>query len=132
MAVTKPTSLPIPGPWLDSSTYDNLLALLQERSFLTVYGSYPSLNASDPINTDAISDTNYSLSNSILPLAEIEGKSVVVLMHSYGGILGSGAAKGLGKGQWKEQGKDGGVGLIYISRFVLPDGASVADGQGGK
>ena len=133
MAMTKPTILLIPGAWFHPSTYDNFLALLQERSFPTAYGSYPSLNASDPMNTDAISDTNYVLSHSLLPLVETEGKDVIVLMHSYGGVPGSGAAKGLGKGQRKEQGKKGGVvGLIYISGFVLPEGASVADGQGGQ
>lgn len=54
-------------------------------------------------------------------------------MHSYGGVPGSSAARGLGKVQRVGEGKTGGVvGLIYISGFVLPGGASVADGQGGQ
>ena len=127
--MSKPTILLIFGAWF----YDNFLALLQERSFPTAYSSYPSLNAADPVSTDAISDTNYILNRSLLPLVENEAKDIVILMHSYGGVPGSGAAKGLSKGQRKGQSKKGGVvGLIYISGFVLPDGASVADGQGGK
>ena len=54
-------------------------------------------------------------------------------MHSYGGVPGSSAARGLGKVQRVGEGKKGGVvGLIYVSGFVLPGGASVADGQGGQ
>ena len=46
------------------------------------------------MSIDAISDTNYALNHSLLPLIENEAKDVIILMHSYGGVPGSGAAKG--------------------------------------
>ena len=53
-------------------------------------------------------------------------------MHSYGGIPGSGAATGFGKAARQQQGRKGGVvGLVHSSGFVLSEGLSCADGQGG-
>ena len=60
-----------------------------------------------------------------------EGKDVVIIMHTYGGVLGGAAAKRLSKFTRTHEGRRGDVvGLVHISGFVLPVGASVADGQG--
>ncbi|CAF9935010.1 MAG: hypothetical protein ALECFALPRED_006212 [Alectoria fallacina] len=133
MDATKPTILFIPGAWFHPSTYDSFISHLQKLSFPTVYASYPSLDPSHPATADAANDTETVLKGSLLPLIENEGKDVVVVMHSYGGLPGSSAARGLSKAQRSGEGKKGGVvGLIHISGFVLPGGASVADGQGGE
>lgn len=133
MAATKPTILLIPGAWFHPSTYDAFLSRLQHLSFPTAYASYPSLNPSHPASADAAADTETVLKRSLLPLIETEGRDVVIVMHSYGGVPGSGAARGLSKVQRSGEGKKGGVvGLVHISGFVLPGGASVADGQGGE
>ena len=132
-AATKPTIVLIPGAWFHPSTYDQFISILQRLSYPIVYASYPSLNPSDPATADAAHDTEAVLQNFLLPLVENEGKDVVILMHSYGGVPGSSAARGLAKAQRSKKAKKGGVvGLIYFSGFVLPDGASVADGQGGQ
>lgn len=132
MAVTKPTILFIPGAWCSPSTYDAFLSRLRHLSFPTAYASYPSLNPSHPATADAATDTETVLKRSLLPLIDDEGKDVVIVMHSYGGVPGSSAARGLSKAQRRGEGKPGGVvGLIHVSGFVLPGGASVADGQGG-
>ena len=133
MAATKPTVLLIPGAWFHHSTYDSFISHLQNLSFPTAYTSYPSLNPSDATTADAANDTEFVLKEALLPLIEKDGKDVVIVMHSYGGVPGSSAAKGLSKVTRLEEGKKGGVvGLIHISGFVLPAGASVADGQGGQ
>ncbi|KAL6718755.1 hypothetical protein ACLMJK_002989 [Lecanora helva] len=132
MTLTKPTVVFIPGAWLGQQTYNDFISFLEESSFPTKYISYPSLNPSNNAITDAAADTESILENAFLPLIEAEGKDVVVIMHSYGGVPGSAAAKGLGKHTRSREGKRGGViGLIHISGFVLPQGMSVADGQGG-
>ena len=133
MAATKPTILLIPGAWFHPSTYDVFISHLQRLSFQTAYAPYPSLNPSHPAIANAARDTETVLQESLLALIENEGKDVVIVMHSYGGVPGSSAARGLGKVQRLREGKKGGVvGLVYISGFVLPGGASVADGQGGQ
>lgn len=133
MSATKPTILVLPGAWLNPSTYDAFISRLKHLSFPTAYASYPSLDPSNPATADAANDTVAVLEGSLLPLIADEGKDVVIVMHSYGGVPGSSAARGLSKAQRSQEGKSGGVvGLIHISGFVLPGGASVADGQGGK
>ena len=130
MAAKKPTIVLIPGAWFHPSAYDQFISILQRLSFPTVFASYPSRNPSNPATADAAHDTEAVLQNFLLPLIENEGKDVVILMHSYGGVPGSSAARGLAKDQRSKKAKKGGVvGLIYVSGFVLPDGASVVKGQ---
>lgn len=130
---SKPTILFVPGAWFPQSAYDNFLQVASNAGFPTSYALYPSLDPKDPMHADAATDTSFVLEKSLLPLIEADGKDVVIVMHSYGGIPGSGAAKGYGKAARKLAGRKGGViGLIQISGFVLPEGLSCADGQGGS
>ena len=56
------------------------------------------------------------------------GKDVVVLMHSYGGIPGSAALKGLGKSERNKHGQGRGVlRLIYVCSFALREGETMPD-----
>ena len=58
-----------------------------------------------------------------------EGKYVVLVMHSYGGCVGSCAVEGLGAAQRRAEGRgDGGVVmLLYMTAFVVPLGQSLHD-----
>ena len=133
MAATKPTILLIPAAWSHPSTYDVFISHLQHLSFPTAYAPYPSINPSHPAITDAAHDAETVLQQSLLPLIQNEDKDVIIVMHSYGGVPGSSAARGLSMIQRKKKGEKGGIiGLIYISGIVLPAGASVADGVGGQ
>ena len=129
----KPTVLLVPGAWFPHSAYDTFLRAVSNAGFPTAYASYPSLNPRDPMHADVGADTSFVLENSLLPLVETDEKDVLIVMHSYGGIPGSGAAKELGKATRELTGRKGGViGLVHISGFVLPEGLSCADGQGGS
>ncbi|RFU24005.1 hypothetical protein B7463_g12330, partial [Scytalidium lignicola] len=56
-----------------------------------------------------------------------QGKEVVLVMHSYGGIPGTESAKGLLKKDRAAEQKAGGiVSLVYIASFLLPQGESLA------
>ena len=129
----KPTVLLVPGAWFRSSTYDAFLNLLQQAGFPTAYTSYPSLDPANPAKADCAADSTFVREKALLPLIETDGKDVVLVMHSYGGMPGSVAARGLEKVQRTQERRKGGViGLIFISGFVLSQGLSVADGQGGS
>lgn len=50
-----------------------------------------------------------------------DGKNVILLSHSFGGITASEAVKGLGKEAWEKQGHISCVvKLIYMCAFALP------------
>lgn len=129
----RPTILLIPAAWFPPSAYDAFLHAVRDAGYETECASYPSLNPKDPKHADAATDTLFVIRNYLIPLIEIEQKNVVIVMHSYGGIPGSGAATGFGKAARQHQGRKGGVvGLVHSSGFVLPQGLSCADGQGGS
>ena len=129
----KPTILMIPGAWLSSSTYQPLLDVLEKAGFPTVYSRLTSLNPSDPPTTSIAADAAIIRRDALLPLVEDQGKEVILVMHSYGGLPGGAAAVGLGVRERRREGKKGGVlGLIPITAFIIPEDTSLADGLGGR
>lgn len=62
-----------------------------------------------------------------------EGKKIILVVHSYGGLVGANAVKGLGEKERVAQGKTGGVVLfVYLSAFVAPLGTSINAMLGGN
>lgn len=60
-----------------------------------------------------------------------KGKDVIVVMHSYGGAVGTEAVKDVGKEERQKNGKVGGVvRLIYMTAVVLPVGMSLKSKNG--
>ncbi len=56
------------------------------------------------------------------------GRTVVAIMHSYGGQVGSDALVGMGLESRAKQGLPGGVSrLIYMAPFAVPEGTSMMD-----
>lgn len=62
-----------------------------------------------------------------------EERDIVVVAHSYGGVVASCAVEGLDVPALRRAGKIGGVIMLaYLSAFVLPKGASLMDGLHGQ
>ena len=56
------------------------------------------------------------------------GKTVILAMHSYGGLPGAAAAKGLSQRERSAAGRPGGIiGLVFISAVLAHDGQSLLD-----
>jgi hypothetical protein len=56
------------------------------------------------------------------------GKDVILVMHSYGGVPGSAAAKDLSKEERAKESKPGGiVRLVYLAAFPIEEGVSLDD-----
>lgn len=74
-----------------------------------------------------------SIREKLLSLLETDGKDVIVIAHSYGGVPAAGAAYGSSKATRTKDGKAGGVlGLIYMCAFIVPNVASALEYLGGK
>lgn len=94
--------------------------------------SLPSCDTHAPQTSSCSADAE-AVRKQILNLIDAEGKDVVVLCHSYGGIPAGGAASGLSKRARVKDGKKGGViGLVYMSDFVVPAKSSLLEMMGGK
>jgi len=62
-----------------------------------------------------------------------QGKSIILIAHSYGGFVAGSAVEGLGFTQRLEDGKKGGIiRLIYLAAFATPKGTSLMDTVQGK
>lgn len=108
---------------------------LLKAGYEVVTSSYPSLDPPEQMVQEITCemDTQHLLERYLLPLVENQGKDVLMLMHSYAGMPGAGAATGLSNRVRQRQGKKGGVvGLVMISGFLVPEGLSCAGSMGGS
>ncbi|KAH7136936.1 Alpha/beta hydrolase fold-1 [Dactylonectria estremocensis] len=128
--VTKPTIVFAPGAWHTADCFDLVRDALDARGWSTEAVNYPSVGAEPP--TKGLSDDAAALRAVLQRLAD-EGKSIVLVVHSYGGLVGANAVEGLGYKQRAEQGQSGGVIMfVYLAAFVTPLGKSIKDMLGGQ
>lgn len=132
-----PTIAIIPGAFHTPSHFSSLCAQLKKAGYDTASVQVPSVDPPTAAAAAVATPSNDALfirEKLLLPLIEEEGKDVVLLMHSYGGIPGSGSAVGLSKKERererevrgeKEKKKGGLVGLVFVTAYVAREGQTV-------
>lgn len=129
-----PTASPVfvlaPGAWHTPDCYDILVGKLHAQGLETCAVAYPSVGAEPP--TKGLFDDAAAVRAEIEALTN-QGRQVIVVGHSYGGLVIAEAVKGLGYKQRQAEGKTGGVTLVvYLAAFVTPKGASILKMLGGQ
>ena len=85
---------------------------------------------SDPFAATPQEDSA-ALRRCVLELIDNESQDIVILAHSYGGVVTGGAVTGLSTTARSSEGKKGGVlGLIYMAAIICPERKSMIDIQG--
>ncbi len=120
MASSKPTIFFSPGgfhtPWI----YDTVRRILSNRGFATEASYLVSVGTTDA-SVGMLSDAKHL--RSLLTKTIDEGKEVVVVAHSYGGVIVSNAVDGLSVAQRAAEGKQGGILMIlYLAALIIPAG----------
>ncbi len=126
MATNKPTLVLVHGGWHIPSTYTKFTRSLRSAGYEVHVPRLPSMNETRPPNTDLATDT--ALIRGYVESLVDAGRTVIVIMHSYGGQVGTNALYNLGLNNRKqnEDGQSGGVvHLIYMCAFALPEGGSM-------
>lgn len=126
MASPKQTVLLIAGGWHTPETYGKLTKTLEASGFEVHCPRNPSLNGSRPPNADLETDTANvrSYAENLLK----DGRTITVLMHSYGGQIGTNALHGLGVKDRANAGQSGGIAhLIYMTTAATTSGKSMVD-----
>jgi pimeloyl-ACP methyl ester carboxylesterase len=124
MAATKPTLVLISGAWHVPSTYSKLTDTLNVAGYEVHVPRLPSVNGTRPPNADLTTDT--ALIREYVENIINSGQTVIAIMHSYGGQVGTNALYGLGLDSCSQKGMTGGVShLIYMCRWALPEGGSI-------
>lgn len=127
-----PLILLVPGAFGTPDGYGPLLPYLKEAGFTTHPGPYASSNPTDPSAATCAGDIASLRDGTLRPLIEEQQKDVVILAHSYGAIVASGAAKGLDKKTRSSEGLAGGIiGLIYVAGNIVLDNESLGEALGG-
>ena len=125
MIITKPAIVLVPGAWHVPRNYSLLTSRLEESGYDVHCLSLPSME-------DATIDDNWKedvklVSRTVEQLAD-QGREVLIVMHSRGGLVGSDAAKDLSSADRAKEGKQGGVvGMVYLAAFACPEGPWTKD-----
>lgn len=130
-STTLPTLVLVPGAFGTPAGYNKLSPYFDQAGLPTVPGPYPSCNPADPSSATALKDIESLRQNVLLPLIE-QGKDVIILAHSYGGVVAGGAAKGLDEPTRRSQGYAAGViGFIYVAGNITLENESLLEAVGG-
>lgn len=131
MASTKPAILILHGAWHHPEHFAKQIALLQSHSYEVICPVQPSYNA-QPATTTLQEDAAF-IRGVLSKLIDEEGKDVILLMHSYGGMVGTEAVtEEMSRNLREKNGSQGGVvKLLYLCAFMLHKGESLATPLGG-
>lgn len=129
---SKSTFVLVPGAWHSPAQFSYMIAHLHEAGYPTRSLTLPSVGSQEPKKIEVTTDVAFIREKVLLPLLE-DGKDVVLVMHSYGGLPGGAAAKGLSKSERGSEGQPGGViGLVFLAAFLAREGDSLLGALGGK
>lgn len=123
---TKPTIVIVPGAWSTPSHYAPLRRSLLSSSFPSVHiPPLPTNNAAHPPNSSYQADVD-AIRTLLTSLVDDQGFDVVLIMHSYGGAVGTSACEGFARKDREARGLPGGVvHLLYLCAYLLRQGESV-------
>lgn len=129
---SKPVFVLAPGAWhKGQASFQLVQDRLHAQGYETDAVEYPSVGAEPP--TKGLFDDAAAVRETVTKWADA-GRQVILVVHSYGGLVGAEASKGLGwKQRQAEEGKKGGITLlVYLSAFVTPKGLSILEMLGGN
>lgn len=121
-----PVIVIVPGSFTNAPLYYPFITQFENRGYRAYVHNLPSASRNPPEEPATLEEDAVFFSTRIEKLAA-EGKNIVILTHSYGGVVGTEACKGLSKTDRQATGKLGGViKLIYWTSVVPPEGGSLA------
>lgn len=127
---SKPSIVIVPGSFSTASMYYDVVNRIKKEGYEVFVNNLPSASRNPPEEPASLNDDAVFFRGIIEKLAD-QGKDVLVVTHSYGGVVGTEAAKGVGKVDRQAKGKLGGVVRIaYLTSIVPSEGGSLTGEQG--
>jgi hypothetical protein len=124
---SKPTILLVPGACSPLPLYTPLIEHLQKYGYEVVFAQYPSIGRRDPLPPATMADDAAFVNNIGQKLASA-GKSIMMVTHSYGGIVGTESTKGLSRKEREASGNPGGIDqILYVTSLVPRIGEACKD-----
>ena len=123
----KPIIVCVHGAWQDTSCFDIIRAQLSTYDYRSTAVPLPSTGASNPSQQTHLEDV-IAIRNTLEQLILVGEKDALLVLHSYGGMPGCGAIKGLEKSTRKSIGGRGGIiGCVFIAAILPLKGQSLSD-----
>lgn len=127
---TKPAILIVPGSFFSSDIYDVIVEDLRARGYEALAADLPSASRLPPQEPATMAEDAAHFHGIASSLAD-EGKEIILVAHSYGGIPGTESAKGLAIADRKAAGLKGGiVRIVYLTSIVPPVGGTAQSAMG--
>lgn len=120
----KPSLVIIPGNFSLPSFWSTIQRSVQDKGYpVEVVGLKSSRK--DPINPSPGLADDVKEASSVLKGHVDQGRDVVLLMHSYGGMVGTEATRGLSRVEREKDGLKGGiVRMVFLASIFAPPGRS--------
>ena len=129
---SKPTIVLVPGAFHTPAHFLPLTKILHESSYPTVCVSLPSIGAQAGSSAGYAEDVG-AIRSTVEKLIEDEGRDVMLVMHSYGGVPGCQTVCGLGKTAREKGGEEGGVvHMLFMNTVLAEPGQTIFDVFGGQ
>jgi len=124
MAIFLPTVVLVHGAWHTPPNYESYSNALKAGGFKVHCPKLPSSSGKSPPDA-SFDDDVAAVRNVVKDLVET-GDQVLMVMHSYGGAVGTDAIEGLTFADRKAAGKSGGViHLFYMCAYILQPGTTI-------
>lgn len=123
--MSKPQLVLLPGAWHIPEHYATLVSKLESHGYTVHISQLPSVGSSSP-PSDLSEDI--ATTRALVEKAIGYGNDVIVLPHSWAGIVAGSALVGMSKKEREVDGKKGGVTRTgYIAAFIIEEGKSLID-----
>lgn len=129
--MSKPSILLIPGSFTPGQVYENVVEKVTAKGYDIRALHMPSVRLETESPTDRKPPSMYEdaafIANQAAALAD-DGKDVIIIAHSYGGVPSTESVKELAKDTRQKLGRQGGiVRLAYMTALVPALGSSASD-----
>lgn len=112
-----PTIFFVPGAWHETWVFDDVRSALSNRGFETDVSALPTVGSDTSIG---VFEDAAVVRPALLKLVDA-GKEVVIVSHSYGGIVAANSVRGLSIDQRTADSKAGGIMIfLYLAAFAIP------------
>ncbi|OJJ30159.1 hypothetical protein ASPWEDRAFT_45722 [Aspergillus wentii DTO 134E9] len=127
---SSPTIVIVPASFCPSSFYSAVSGALQDHGLETVVGTLQS-TALEPSGKAATMQDDSTYFRQIISDLAHQEKEIVLVAHSYGGIVATECSQGLSRTERQASGQKGGIiQLVYMACIVPRAGHSLQDNMG--
>ena len=131
--VVKPAIVIVPGSFSPASFYSDLVDALRSYGYETIVETLLS-SARSPLRNEkaATMQEDADFFHGIVEKLADQGKDVVLVTHSYGGVPGTECSTGLSKAEREAAGKKGGISRFVYVTSVVPSPGNFVKGPHGR